>query len=165
MIALQLAVDAPEMVKSLVVVNAYFEGIIRTFKERIEVWRRTLVVKLMGMRKLGQLLGKRLFPEPGQEQLRQMFIDRWAENNKQAYVSSFQAIIGWSVADKLNTINCPTLIIASDQDYVPLSDKEAYVSEIQNAELVVITDSRHATSVDQPERFNTVLKEFLSKNF
>jgi len=165
MIALQLAVDAPEMVRSLVVANSYFEGKIRTLKDRTEIWRRTLLIKLMGMRKLGQFLGSRLFPEPGQEQLRRIFTERWAENNKRSYVSSLQAVIGWSVVDKLHRINCPTLIIASDQDFMPVSVKEKYVSKIENAELTVITNSRHATTVDQPERFNRVLMDFLSKRF
>jgi pimeloyl-ACP methyl ester carboxylesterase len=41
--------------------------------------------------------------------------------------------------------------------------KRAYVAQIPGAELVVIEDSRHGTPVDQPEKFNAALLEFLSR--
>jgi pimeloyl-ACP methyl ester carboxylesterase len=74
-----------------------------------------------------------------------------------------RAMIGWSVTEKLGSIKCPTLIIAADQDYTPVALKEAYAKLIPNAQLVVIPDSRHATPVEQPEKFNNVLMEFLAK--
>jgi len=39
--------------------------------------------------------------------------------------------------------------------------KEAYVKLLPDARLVVFTDSRHATPLDQPERFNQTLLDFL----
>jgi 3-oxoadipate enol-lactonase len=163
-IALQLAVDYPETVKSLVIVNMTSELIIRTFKERLDFWMRTTVVRLLGMRKMGEILAKRLFPKPEQEEFRRIFPGMWAENDKRAYLASLNALVGWSVTDRLGTIKSPTLVIAADEDYSPVSAKEAYVAKIPNAKLVVIHDSRHATPFDQSERFNTVLNEFLSEH-
>ncbi len=160
-IALQLAVSAPDLVRSLTIVNAGPEFIVRTIKERLLVLQRQLIVRLLGMRKMGEFLSKRLFPKPGQEKLRQLFIERWAENDPQAYRDAMRAIVGWSVTDQLNTIQCPTLVIAADQDYTPVTVKEAYVARIPQAELKVISDSRHATPVEQPEKFNETLMAFL----
>ena len=92
-----------------------------------------------------------------------MFVERWAENDKRAYIDSMRAIVGWSVADHLGTIRCPTLVIAADEDYTPVSLKEAYVAKMPQAELVVIADSRHATPVERPEQFNEALMAFLSR--
>ena len=71
-------------------------------------------------------------------------------------------MIGWSVKDKLGSIQCPTLVISADQDYTPVALKEEYTKLMPNAELVVIPDSHHATPVEQPEKFNAALAEFLA---
>jgi 3-oxoadipate enol-lactonase len=163
MIALQLAVSARDLVRSLTVVNAGPEFIIRTAKERLQVLQRQVIVRLLGMRKMGEVLSKRLFPKPGQEDLRSLFVERWAENDPRAYRDAMRALVGWSVTDHLGSIQCPTLVISADQDYTPVAAKEAYVARMPRAELVVISDSRHATPVEQPEQFNEALLTFLSR--
>jgi len=95
--------------------------------------------------------------------LRRIFVERWAENDKRAYFDAMKALVGWSVADRLGDIRCPTLVIAADEDYTPVSLKQAYVAKMVQAELVVIEDSRHGTPVEQPEQFNQALMTFLSK--
>jgi 3-oxoadipate enol-lactonase len=96
--------------------------------------------------------------------LRTLVTERLAENDEKAYLNSFSALQGWSVEECLSDIRCPTLVIAADQDYTPVSYKEDYIRKIPNAELAVITDSRHATPLDQPDRFNTALAQFLSRH-
>ncbi len=163
MVALQLAVSHGGLVRSLTVVNAGPEFIVRTGKERLQVLQRQLIVRLLGMRKMGEVLSQRLFPKPGQEDLRRLFVERWAENDPRAYRAAMQAIVGWSVADRLDGIECPTLVIAADQDYTPVAAKEAFVARLPHAELVVIADSRHATPVERPDEFNAALLAFLSR--
>jgi 3-oxoadipate enol-lactonase len=153
-VAFQLAVDAPQMLKSLTIVNSTPELIVRTFKERMTVWQRLVIARVLGMRKMGEVLSKRLFIKPEQE----------AENDQRAYLNAMRALIGWSVAARIGSIRCPTLVIAADQDYSPVSVKEEYTAKIPGAQLVIIPDSRHATPVEQPEQFNLVLKKFLAEH-
>lgn len=163
-VAFQLAVDYPELVKTLVIVNSAPEFVIRTFKDRIRVWQRFAIVRLLGMRKMGEVLSKRLFPKPEQEPLRAVFVERWAENDPRAYQSAMRALVGWSVTDRLASIRCPVLIVAADQDYTPVAVKQEYAKRIAGAELAIIPDAHHATPVEQPERFNTVLSDFLARH-
>jgi len=163
MIAFQLAASAPDLVRSLVIVNSAPELVLRTWKERLSGLQRLLVVRLLGMRKMAEVLSKRLFPKPEHKELRRIFVERWAENDKRAYFDAMKALVGWSVTDRLDDIRCPTLVIAADEDYIPVSLKEAYVAKMAQAELVVIADSRHATPVEQPEQFNQALMAFLSR--
>jgi 3-oxoadipate enol-lactonase len=163
MIAFQLAVDAPDLVRSLVIVNAGPELKVRSLGEWLSVWQRHLIVLLLGMRKMGEVLGQRMFPMPEQEALRHMFVERWAENDPRAWRAAMQAPVNWSVADRLDEIRCPVLVVAADQDYTPVSAKEAYVARMPAAELVVIEDSRHATPVERPERFNEAVLAFLQR--
>ncbi len=164
MIALQLAVDHPELIKSLVIVNAGPEVVVRTVKDRWNVFLRFAIVRLLGMRKMGEVLSKRLFLKEEHASLREVFVERWAENDPRAYANTLRAIVGWSVMDRIHQINLPTLVLASDGDYTPVSDKEAFVSKMPQAELVVIPDSRHALPVERPNGFNDAVLAFLAKH-
>lgn len=163
MIAFQLAVDTPDLVRSLVIVNSGPEIIPRSLRDRINVLQRILLVRIFGMRKIGEFLGSRLFPKPEQETLRHMFIERWAENDQRAYLESTRGIVGWSISDQLQTIVCPTLVVASDEDYTPISAKKAYVERLPRGELVVIEDARHAVTAERPEDLNKVVLDFLAR--
>ncbi len=161
MIAFQLALDAPRRVRSLSIVNSGPELVIRGLRDRLKVWQRRLIVRLLGMRKLGEVLGQRLFPDAGQEPLRQTFARRWAENDPRAYRAAFQSMLGWSVAGQLKEITCPTLVIAAEHDYTSVASKQAYVDRLPDARLAVIADARHALPVERPEAFNHCLRGFL----
>jgi 3-oxoadipate enol-lactonase len=161
MIAFQLALDAPELVKSLVIVNSTPRMIIETFQDRLQLWQRLAITRLMGMRRMGQFLAPRLFPKPEQAEFRQLIAERWAQNDKRAYLAATKSFVGWDVSGRLGSIHCPTLVISADEDYWPIADKEAYTAQIPNASLQVFTDSRHATPIDQAEKFNTAVLTFL----
>lgn len=161
MIAFQLAVSHPEVVERLVVVNSLPEARLDSIKDYWIYWSRRLVTQVFGVRRTGQFLAERLFQKPEQGTLRQQFEQRWAENDKQAYLASVDAIAGWSVEEQLDQITCPTLVVTADEDYTPVAKKRNYVARMPNADLVVIPDSRHATPVEQAEMFNQELGQFL----
>lgn len=163
MVAFEMAINYPELVRSLTIVNSYPEMRVETLRERLQVWRRFLFLKLFGLRGTGILLGKHLFPKPEQQELREKFATRWAENDKAAYRESLRAIINWDVEQHLGNITCPVLVVASDQDYMPLGEKRAYVTKLSDAELVVIEDARHAVTAERPKQFNMVLEKFLAR--
>lgn len=160
-VAFQLALDHPELVKTLTIVNSGPDATVRTFKEKLAVWMRRYVVRRKGMAKLASLIGPHLFPRPEHRAVRERFIERTARNDPLAYLQAFDALIGWNVAERVGAIACPVLAIAADQDYTPLSMKEAYVARIPGARLAVVADARHALPMEKPEQFNTVLKNFL----
>jgi 3-oxoadipate enol-lactonase len=104
-------------------------------------------------------------PTPSDQQnSHQSMIQRMAVTNKLAYANALGALIKWSVVDRLDAIKCPTLMITSDEDFVPVSIKEGYASKMPCAELVVINNSRHATPRECTEEFNAILLEFVSKH-
>jgi pimeloyl-ACP methyl ester carboxylesterase len=161
MIAFQLALNAPAMVKSLIIVNSVPAMVVRNFADRWQLWQRSAIIELMGVRRMGEYLAVRLFPKPEQAELRQAMIERWARNDKPAYQAAMRSFIGWDVMDQLAAIACPTLVISADEDYWPVVEKELYTAKLPNARLLVVDDSRHATPVDQPDIFNTAVLEFL----
>ena len=162
-IAFQFAVDYPDLVKSLIIVNAGIEMPLDSFKLKLEAFKRIFIVKLVGMKKMGEVLAPRLFIKPEQEELQKKLVERWAENNKKAYLSAMRALIGWSVRDQINKIKCPTLIIGSDEDYAPSSVKEENTTLLQNAKFIEIEDARHAVPMEKPDEFNEIVMKFLSE--
>jgi len=163
MVAFQLALDQPGLVRSLVITNSTPDMIPRTFKEKIALWQRFMIVRLMGMEKMGQVLAERFLPHPGQEELKRIFIERWAENDKSAYLEAMKGVVGWSVLDRLSEITCPTLIIGADGDYYPTADKEFYTSLIPNARLVIVKNSMHALPAEKPGEFNQIVLDQLDE--
>jgi pimeloyl-ACP methyl ester carboxylesterase len=164
MIAFQMAVDFPERLHSVTIINATASLVPKTPNERISIWSRFFVVRLLGMRKMGEVLAKRLFIYPEQADLRQTFIERWAENDTRAYLNAMRALVGWSVEAQVSKITIPTLLIASDADYSPLALKEAIVARMPHAQLTVIEDARHAVTAERPEPFNAALAGFLKNS-
>ncbi|TCS33723.1 3-oxoadipate enol-lactonase [Paucimonas lemoignei] len=161
-VAFQFAVDYPGLVQSLTIVNSGPDATVRTFKEKLAIWMRNYVVRRKGMAKLAAMIALRLFPKPENRAERERFIERTSRNDPQAYLNAFAALIGWSVAERIGGITCPVLAIAADQDYTPLSMKEAYVARIPGARLEVVNDARHALPMEKPAQFNAVLERFLA---
>jgi len=161
MIAFQLAVDAPDLVRSLVIVNSGPAMPVRTLAQRLMILTRVAIVRLQGMRKMGAVLATRLLPKPEHAPLRAAFIERWAANDPRAYLSALKGLVNWSVMDRLGAIECPVLVLSADQDYTPIAIKQAYAALLKDAELVVIDDARHFLPIERPEPFNAAVLAFL----
>lgn len=160
-IAFQFAVDHPDRVKSLTIVNSGPELMFNTWKKKKQLWTRLILFRLFNMKKIGEVLAPKMFIKPEQEEIRQKFIERWAKNHKPAYMASFQGSVNWSVMDQIDKITCPILVVAADEDYTPVSEKQEYAAKLSNAKLIVIEDSRHATPVERPDEFNSTVLSFL----
>jgi 3-oxoadipate enol-lactonase len=163
MVAFQLAVDAPDLVRSLAIVNSGPAVPAGSFKQRLPLYIRLVYARLLGLRGMAEMIAKRLFPKPEQAELQRAFVARLAANDKRCYLASLRAIFaGWSVADRLPQIRCPVLVLCSDQDYTPVALKEAYAARLANAKVIVIPDSRHALPMERPREFNQALAAFLT---
>ena len=162
-IAFQFALDHPAMVRTLTIVNSGPEMILRTLGQKLMIWQRLAIIRLLGLPRMGKILGQRLFPTPESAAARQGVVERFKANQRAPYLASLRSLIGWSVSERLGHISCPTLVIAADQDYSPVALKEAYVAKMPDARLEVIADSRHAVPMERPEEFNRALGTFLSK--
>jgi pimeloyl-ACP methyl ester carboxylesterase len=162
-IAFQLVVSHPALVKSLVIVNSGPEAIFRSFRQRVGIWMRFAIVRLLGLPRMAQVLSGKLFVEAGQEQLRATFVERFSRNDKRAYLATMRAFIGWSVTPRIGAIRCPVLALSAESDYTPIELKEEYVAQIPGARLVVIPASHHALPLERPQAFNEALRHFLAE--
>ena len=60
----------------------------------------------------------------------------------------------------LKKIDCPTLIIASAKSF-ELSRQQSAANQIPHARFEKVDDAAHAVFIDQPDRFNELLKSFV----
>lgn len=163
MIALQLALDAPHQVRSLILANTAAELRPHNLQQRLQIWQRLLLSHLFSMRRIGTILAGRFFPRPEQAPLRAEFIEHWAKNDKRAYLAAMHALLGWSVTQRLSEIQCPTLILTADQDYIPPIYRQQLAAGLPHAQWLTIHNSRHASPADQPAQFNAAVLGFLAK--
>ncbi|MDG1582756.1 alpha/beta hydrolase [Pseudomonas sp. GOM6] len=163
MVGFQLGVDQPQLLRSLTIVNSSPEVKAKSAADWWMLAKRWTLSRVLSLNSIAKGLARLLFPHPEQAELRAKVEQRWPQNDKRAYLASLDAIIGWGMRERLHSITCPTLVISGDRDYTPVSLKEAYVAEMPNARLLVIERSRHATPMDQPQRFNAALDEFLAQ--
>lgn len=161
-VAQQLALDYPDLVRSLVLVNTAARLISDDWRQRLMGLRRMADVYLFGMDRVAEQVAVRLFPRPDQAMLRQEAVERIRTNDLQAYRATLWAIARFDVRARLGEIDCPTLVVAGDRDStVPLAAKRVLAQRIPHSQLEIIADSGHATPVDQPEAFNRAVLRFL----
>jgi 3-oxoadipate enol-lactonase len=62
----------------------------------------------------------------------------------------------------LSHISFPVLIVhGADDQLIPLSEAEAMRQKIPNSQLVIIPEAGHLPNMEQPEKFNQVVGEFI----
>lgn len=78
------------------------------------------------------------------------------------YVGCAQAIARLNLTARLDSIACPTLVIAgADDPTTPPTMAEETMRAIPDARLTTIPHCAHLSAVERPEAFNAALREFL----
>lgn len=76
----------------------------------------------------------------------------------------FERLLRFDGVKVLSEINCPTLIVAGDNDMLtPMSYQREMHSLIQGSEFMIIPYGSHCSQLDFPEYVNLRLAEFLNK--
>jgi len=68
-----------------------------------------------------------------------------------------------TVQEKLRNINCPTLIIHGQEDFIVAEAPELVHDLIPHSELAVIRESGHYPFIEQPEVFSETLRRFVNE--
>jgi L-proline amide hydrolase len=74
------------------------------------------------------------------------------------------ALREWDITDRLPGIRVPTLVISGEHDEATPSVVKPLVDAIPNAHWELFADGSHSTHLEQPERFLTLVAEFLASN-
>jgi 3-oxoadipate enol-lactonase len=81
------------------------------------------------------------------------------------YVRQNHACLGHDTLDRLGEIGCPTLILAGGADPICSLTATRWMQDgFPNAESVIFEGSSHFFLIEQPERFMSVMGEWLTKH-
>jgi 3-oxoadipate enol-lactonase len=164
-VAQQIALDAPQRVRSLTLVNTFAHLEPANPRHALVLVSRLALLGVRGLPAQAHFVAARLFPKPEQAPLRKLAAERIAANDPATYRRLFLAVGAFDVRPRLGEITCPTLVIAGDRDTtVPLNVKQALAASIPGAYLELVADSGHATPIDQPVVFNQLLMGFLGSS-
>jgi 3-oxoadipate enol-lactonase len=90
-------------------------------------------------------------------------IHAMARKDPEAYLASWQATWSPDLRSLLPKITNPTLIIAGSLDKItPVVLSEELHRNIPNSKLTVIEGAGHIAHADEPEKYNKIVKNFLS---
>lgn len=73
-------------------------------------------------------------------------------------------LMSWERRDRLGEIDVPTLILCGRHDEVVPECSETMHAGIAGSELVIFEESSHSAHFEEPERFFSVLRDFLRRN-
>lgn len=164
MIAQDLAIRAPHLVKALVLVSTTCKEdpeTVANMSERLENMRQA------GARAGAEVAAKSIFSEGfrnANPDYLEDFITARAAQPQEPLISAMAALKDFDYRDGLRNLNIPTLVIAGTEDTLtpPAAVREVAV-HIPEAELVEIEGAGHIIPAEQPENFYRTIDHFLSR--
>ena len=161
-LALQLAINHPDRVTKLVLVNTFAKLEVANWRVFPYFLLRFILVHTLGIPTQARAVSKRIFPHPDQEFLRQELIRQISQADPKAYRATMRALAIFNVQNRLSEICCPTLVVTGEADNtVPLHNQQQLVQNIPGARQVLMPNAGHAVTVEQPESFNQIMMDFL----
>ena len=161
-IALQLALDHPALVRRLVLVNTFARIRPDTLSGSLYYARRAILAHTLGVPAQARLVARHLFPLPEQEALRKELIAQVSAADPRAYRAALRALGLYDASSRLDEIRAPTLVITGSRDTtVPPGNQSALAQGIASARQVIMPGGGHAVAVECPEDFNRLMIDFL----
>lgn len=166
-VALEIARMAPQRVERLALLDTGMEPIAAGeagASERAK--RKALLDKALenGMREMGAQWARGMV-HPGRldTPLFEEVLDMVARFTPSIFAAQIDALLGRPDATAvLQALNCPTLLVCGRQDlWSPLSRHERMQQLCPGAELVVIEDSGHMSTMEQPEQVSKALADWM----
>lgn len=163
-VALQLALDHPETVRKLVLVNT-FARLRFGLREGLYFLRRSFLARLKGPAGQAEMVAQQVFPRPDQEMMRQNLYRRIIQTNPCAYRSAMQSLMRFDVTARLGELRMPVLVVTGAEDTtVPPPIQSDMARDIPGARHVIVEGSGHGIIADNPDAFNRILLEFLGED-
>ena len=172
MVAQQLAIAHPQVVRSLVLLNTLpgvwppprqfvrmvLHRAIPPFLEDLRARRR-----MPDMTSFAERVAADLFPDPAAAFLRDLTAARIAVNDPAAYRRAILAVARFWPGPAFKRIACPALIIAGDADrVVPGVYRARLRKALPHAGYVPIPGGGHACNIDHADEVNAAVLEFLN---
>jgi 3-oxoadipate enol-lactonase len=161
MVALWLAVNAPERVDRVVLADTAARiGTAEGWSTRIAL------VSAGGMGAIGEMVLARFLSERFRRHYPEAALQIRAileATNSQGYIGACAALRDADLRAALPVIHVPSLIIVGEEDEAtPPAQAQDLHSALKRSELVMLREAAHLSNVEQPEAFSSAVLTFLS---
>jgi len=161
-IAQQMALDTPSLVRKLVLVSTF--AILRP--DTVSGWmyflQRFILLNTLGLPAQARAVAQRIFPNPGNEQLRETLMETISQADPRAYRKAMISLGLFNSVKRLGEIKVPTLVVTGKDDSTVTPARQLLlVNGIPGARQILVEGGGHAVPVDTPDIFNRELIKFL----
>jgi len=163
MISQTMAIDHPDRVASLALVNTTSEY----SDDQLQAWRdRAAQVLRDGMDAVREgLMARWLTPEAAADRsagyvYMEEAISRFSA---QSFDAASAAMCGLNTTPRLSEITVPSMVIATPDDPGVPTETSEKMARILGAPLHWLESARHLASLEHVERFNTLMRDFLAE--
>lgn len=161
-IALQFALEHPEMTDALVVVSSSSE----VNEKAIAMYEeRAALVEQQGMEAMASIVDTAFTPDFARQnpsvvaQYREILL----QNHPKVYAAAARAMIRYNLTAKLGKISCPTLVIVGDKDITVGVGGSVIISRrIPNSKLTILPGAGHIIMNEKPDLFAREILDFLA---
>lgn len=166
-IGLRLAIRRPELLRSLMLLETSADPEPRENVPRyrlLNLIARVFGLGLVAGRILPIMFGQSFLRDPERAEERERWRRRLVDNHRIGITRAVRGVIERDgVADKLDQIDVPTLVVVGDEDVATKTDKaERLQSGIRGSKLIVIPRAGHSSTIEEPEAVLAAMEEFLS---
>lgn len=161
-VSFQLAVDDPQRVRSLAIINSQPSFELNTFRKRMMAASRRWMARRLGLEREARIQLYRNFPGAANREARRRLQGRF-RNDLAPYLAAIDAVAGWTVVDRLDRITAPVLFLAGEHDFTPPQEKAAFAALMSNARVQAFPGARHAMHLQKPDEVNAALLAFFGE--
>ncbi|MBE1555128.1 alpha/beta fold hydrolase [Sporosarcina limicola] len=162
-VAQTIADNYPERVKSLILGGAIIRFDIRT---KMLLWIGRATKLFIPYMTLYRLFAYIIMPLKKHEESRLVFVNEAKKMCQKEFIKwlSLTSLINPYLSRlQASTTAIPTLFLMGDEDYLFIPPIEEVVRRHQAFEFVKIKDSGHVCNIDQPDEFNKLSIDYISK--
>jgi len=165
MVAMRAAVTVPDRVSGLILVDTHAGA--ETAYKKMKYRAMGLGVRTFGIRPFLPAISKLMFGATTRRtnpELVKAWEGRFASADVPSMLLGIRALVGRdSVVERLPEVAVPSLIIVGDEDTsLPVSCSQEIASALPSSTLVVVPESGHLSSLEQPEAVTDAMMSFLA---
>lgn len=164
-VALQTAIDTPERIISLILINTFATLRPKRWNEWIYLLKRYFRARLRGVGSQAELTASRIFPRPDQEELRRELIMHIRQTDPVVYREAMRQLGSYDARKKLKDIHIPGLVVTAENDTtVPVENQHDLATGIPGCQQIFVASAGHGVIIDQPDQVNRILVEFIRQH-
>lgn len=163
-VALQLAIEAPERLDGLILINTFSALRPASLSEVLYFVRRGLRAYLRSPGDQAELVADRVFPLAEHAEWRNRLVHSIQASDPKVYRQSMLALARYNANRQLAGIQIPTMVITGTRDStIPPRVQERMAGKIPGARQHLIDGAGHGVIIDHAETVNQLMLDFLAE--